>query len=409
MTINKNHHLQRPYILKFFLWPIIFYLFFLGVYTAYLLAEMRQTTLKEIDNRLSRAVQKVPSLLADDFHDRAVGPDSIGRPEELANRQRVNDFVKGGNFVYAYTLIKKDGMFYFTAPTVTAEEALERDSWYFYPYTDAPPAFSFALESGKTQFIDYEDSWGNFRSVVMPLTSPGGRRYLACIDVRQDVVERMMNKAQWVAGFTGMTFSLMILLFLFASFKAHKTVIHYSQAMAKENNKLRHQAEYDGLTGILNHKAFFRAAEAIYAKRSGSKTGGAIMMLDCDYFKEINDQFGHLAGDRALTFLAGIYRQVFTKKTLVGRYGGDEFIVFMPGVTQETAEIAARLVIDTVQHQQAKADGIVLPLSVSIGAVWFADHSHSFLELVKLADDALLEIKHSGQKPGFKLVKDHFP
>lgn len=127
-------------------------------------------------------------------------------------------------------------------------------------------------------------------------------------------------------------------------------------------------------------------------------------MLDCDRFKEINDQYGHLAGDKALAVLAEVYRRVFPAKTLVGRYGGDEFIAFVPGIASEMAEAIAREVIKAVQQEQVLVDGIVLPLSVSAGIVWFAERSLPFMELVKQADKALLDVKHTGNKPAYRLI-----
>lgn len=400
MVRNKDHLLLHPNILKFFFWPLVFYLVFLGAYTAYLLYDIKVNTLKEIDSSLEREAYKLPSLLDSDFQDRAVAADSISIEEELVNRQRFNDFAKGGNFIYVYTLIEKDGKFYFTASNVTEEEAAERESWYFYPYEDVPPEFVFALESGKTQFVSYQDGWGTFRSVAIPMTSPLGRHYLACIDVKQSVVEQRIARTQWIAGFTTISFSLMIMFFLYASYKAHKAVIQYSQIMMKETNKLRQEAEYDALTGLLNNRSFFREAQEVYA----DVQCGAVMMLDCDYFKQINDQYGHLTGDKALIFLSRIYQQVLPKETVIGRYGGDEFMIFMPEVDIETLESAAMLIIDTLKSKSIQVNGIDLYLSVSIGAVWFSDNSHLFLELVDQADKALLDVKRSRKKPGLKIT-----
>jgi len=78
--------------------------------------------------------------------------------------------------------VEKDGRFFFAAPTVTPEELKELRYWYFYPYKDAPEGFFTALRENKPVFFSYSDQWGTFRSAAIPMTSPGGRRFLACAD-----------------------------------------------------------------------------------------------------------------------------------------------------------------------------------------------------------------------------------
>jgi len=392
---NSTQPIQRPNVLRFFLWSAICYIVFLLTYTTYISYEAERSAVQDIDAKLLAAANQLPSLLAEDFHDRAIEPESITKEEELVNRQRVNDFVKGGGFAYAYTLVEWNGELYFSAPTVTEEEAAERESWYFYPYEQAPEEFRKALYTGQTQFFSYQDNWGLFRSVAVPMVSPQGRKYLSCVDVKQDFVNNAMSKAHWISLITALLFSLVLLLFTFTGFMAHKAVLNYSAAMLLRNAKLRQEANYDALTGLLNSRSFFRMAEKLYMKTVSSKQGGAVLMIDCDNFKEINDHYGHLAGDRALAFLADIYRQYFPDRALIGRYGGDEFIIFIPGF--EGAEEAARSVIEAVQGSTLSDNGANLALSVSIGMVCFHDDARTFHELVKMADDALLAVKQSNK------------
>jgi signal transduction histidine kinase len=135
------------------------------------------------DSRLASAARGLKYMLAEDFHDRAVDADSITLEEELRNREAISGFAAEAGFIYAYTLVEKDGEFFFAAPTVTEEEAQERERWYFYPYEDVPEGFVRSMQEGVETYSTYTDQWGTFRSVAIPETTPEGRRYLACVDM----------------------------------------------------------------------------------------------------------------------------------------------------------------------------------------------------------------------------------
>jgi PAS domain S-box-containing protein len=140
-------------------------------------------TLEATDQNLRTAARSLRLLLAPDFHDRAVDADSIGLEEELANRNAFNAFAKANELIYVYTLVMKDGALFFSAPTVTEDEARERKVWYFYPYEEAPPEFARAMRNGTDVSVSYSDEWGDFRTACVFETSPGGNPYLGCADM----------------------------------------------------------------------------------------------------------------------------------------------------------------------------------------------------------------------------------
>ena len=136
----------------------------------------------EIDDKLFIAASSLKYMLAPDFHDRALTPESISLDEEMRNRATISEFALNSDFAYLYTLVESDGRFYFSAPTVTAEEALEKERWYFHPYDDVPDGFRRSFENKEVVYLEYEDQWGRFRSIALPQHSPGGRLYLSCAD-----------------------------------------------------------------------------------------------------------------------------------------------------------------------------------------------------------------------------------
>ncbi len=157
-----------------------------------------QKDLREMDKELLRAAHSVPLLLAEDFHDRTTGPNSITFEEELRNRALINRFNKVNGFTWTYTIIEQNSRIYMTAPTVTDEESANQERWYFFEYPQADKAFYRALKTGRSQFINYSDQWGHFRTLVLPLESPGGRSYAVCIDLNRSRIMEILIKTAGV-------------------------------------------------------------------------------------------------------------------------------------------------------------------------------------------------------------------
>ena len=183
-------------------------LYAIGVlgYVAFAYISEKKNILQGVDDQLKLAAQGLKYMLSPDFHDRALDETSISYDEELRNRKAMSDFATDGGFVYAYTLVERNGRYFFSAPSVTEDEAKERRSWYFYPYDDVPKEFIEAKEAGTPRYVSYKDQWGTFRSVAWPETSPGGRRYLACVDRSISHINAMLRAKAWAALLTGFFF-----------------------------------------------------------------------------------------------------------------------------------------------------------------------------------------------------------
>lgn len=154
----------------------------------------------------------------------------------------------------------------------------------------------------------------------------------------------------------------------------------------------------DSLTGLYNNGEFHRLLEAEIARSLRYRHGFAVLMLDFDYFKRINDSFGHPAGDAALRQLATVLTAALRPVDGVARYGGEEFAVILPETSLRGAETVAerlrRTVCETpVQVGSPKS----INVSVSVGVAAFPDHARSGRELIALADRALYEAKRTGR------------
>lgn len=162
--------------------------------------------------------------------------------------------------------------------------------------------------------------------------------------------------------------------------------------------QLHHLLSHDALTGTLSRRALFERAEQELerSKRSGKPV--TLMVLDLDHFKRVNDEHGHLAGDRTLQQFAECLRQALRQIDVVGRFGGEEFVVLLPDTGTEVAAIVAERIRSARPSTPSAAT-----VTVSIGVVsrppLVADESARLAldTLVERADQALYQAKVSGR------------
>lgn len=149
---------------------------------------------------------------------------------------------------------------------------------------------------------------------------------------------------------------------------------------------------FDTLTGVLTRAYLLGQMR----DRIASVGGGAFLMIDADHFKQINDTYGHDVGDEALKRLADVLKTTLTVDALVGRLGGEEFGVFLPGADDAQAATAAGQLCDAIRRRGKSIAGIDLNLTVSIGG---ATHrgAGSLEDTMKVADQALYHAKRTGR------------
>lgn len=168
--------------------------------------------------------------------------------------------------------------------------------------------------------------------------------------------------------------------------------------LAIAHEKLTILASTDSLTEVLNRGAFKTLVDAYLEKVGTAETmaGGALLVVDADHFKAINDSYGHDRGDEALKLIAGSIKGVLREKDLVGRIGGEEFGVFLPHSSSAEAEGVAERIRRTIAQSDFRPDGVRRRLSVSVGGAVF-DRPVRFEELFRAADIRLYEAKQKGR------------
>jgi len=159
---------------------------------------------------------------------------------------------------------------------------------------------------------------------------------------------------------------------------------------ARHAGELRRQAECDPLTGLLNHRALVEGLD--HALRAGASC--AVLVLDVNNFKLFNDAYGHLTGDAVLRRVAAALRESCRDDDLSGRYGGDEFVLVLPGGTRAEAEaVAARVARATCERPYLAPDGTMVPLTVSCGIAVAPQDGATRPELLLVADAAMYASK----------------
>ncbi len=177
-----------------------------------------------------------------------------------------------------------------------------------------------------------------------------------------------------------------------------------TNALEKSNVLLRAQAEEliekankDSLTGLYN-KGYVLEQLGYHlelAKRSGNSM--AVLMIDIDHFKKINDTYGHLCGDETLKELAQILKERSRAINIVGRYGGEEFVIIGPISGYKSAQFMAERLRSAVERHRFFWNDIEIKMTISIGVSIWNKNVNSDEQMIQIADDALYESKRSGR------------
>jgi len=164
---------------------------------------------------------------------------------------------------------------------------------------------------------------------------------------------------------------------------------------------LVHLAHHDALTGLLNRAGFNEAFDKALASASRSNIGGAALFLDLERFKAINDALGHAAGDDLLVCVARRLRALSRQDDLVARTGGDEFVMFVPGLSER--EPAERFIADIVEaiRQPFCIENQTHSIGITIGASFYPSNGTTATTLLKAADIAMYRAKRSSSSIAF--------
>jgi diguanylate cyclase (GGDEF)-like protein len=191
-----------------------------------------------------------------------------------------------------------------------------------------------------------------------------------------------ITPAVYMAGTTGLAMLIVSAL--------RRQIAHLIEALQRE-------ARTDGLTGLLNRRAWDEAFHREVARRERQGGSLSLLIIDIDYFKRINDTLGHPAGDAALGKVAALLQTQVRAADILGRIGGEEFAIVLVDCAIDRAMERAEQTRALIEDASRNWPDVGMALTVSVGAAAMPEHAADGTQLMTLADDALYTAKTGGR------------
>ncbi len=183
---------------------------------------------------------------------------------------------------------------------------------------------------------------------------------------------------------------------LHARIRAGNRVLLLQRNLINALEALRYQATHDDLTGVWSRGAALHLLKAELERGIRSRRQTGVLLIDLDHFKKINDTFGHLSGDAVLRKAASRISSALRSYDVVGRYGGEEFVIVLSQCADGTLAMLAERIRQAVAETPIAAEGFDIPVTVSIGGTVSGEVTDE-TALLAIADSALYEAKRSGR------------
>ena len=183
-----------------------------------------------------------------------------------------------------------------------------------------------------------------------------------------------------------------------ARLRSGKRIVDLQAELIDARESLRIQAMQDPLTKALNHGAIMDYLHRELSRAQRDKLPLSVIMADLDEFKRVNDTFGHLAGDYVLVEATKRFRDCLRPYDAIGRYGGEEFLIVLPGSDAETAMKQAERIQSSLSNDPILISDSTIPVTVSQGVTtWEGSYADDVRAIVSAADNALYLVKSSGR------------
>ncbi len=191
---------------------------------------------------------------------------------------------------------------------------------------------------------------------------------------------------------------VLAMLYLGVAFHAYvDRSMSYFKRMRDYNNQLQDMASHDPLTRVLNAGAYYRACDQQIHVSQRANQSFAVLFIDLDYFKSINDTYGHAVGDDVLRAVAQTLQSAVRRSDIVGRIGGEEFSVFLPNTHVQGAQQLAEALRLAIESIHIDVDGVRLKITASIGVAAKRYEQETMQVIQQHADQAMYEAKRGGR------------
>lgn len=207
------------------------------------------------------------------------------------------------------------------------------------------------------------------------------------ITIYQDSLESFML-AGFVHSLSVMIYQVMPLVITIGTFWISNSLME---------RKLEDISRIDSLTGVYNRSAFMLLSEGIFDNEKTRNRFYGLAMCDLDKFKQVNDSYGHIAGDGVLKHVARIISENIRGEDILGRYGGEEFVVLISVSSKETLEKILERIRYNIEKSPYKYNDQEIRVTISIGAILIKESEKDLQKYIEEADNLLYDAKHSGR------------
>ncbi|MDR3277919.1 MAG: GGDEF domain-containing protein [Oscillospiraceae bacterium] len=304
---------------------------------------------------------------------------------------------------YIYALKQVNGQYNFIFDTDTEDDTI------FIEYELSLVHEQAFLGKETADIMNVTDEWGSYNTGAVPIWKDGKVVGIVSTDITDTYIERSSETARRNA----ILLSIVMVVTMGVMVSALIVLLRRVSAM---QNKLFRMANYDVITGLPNRQYLMDYLEQLSAKGDKIKEPFALMFVDLDNFKKVNDGAGHDAGDELLRHIA-LYLDGFHERSrafrpsagilnVSARVGGDEFVQIVPGIaSEEEAAAAAQKLLDNFSSQALDRFIEKYKVGLSIGVALFPYHSTNFNVLIKYADIAMYKAKR-GTKNSYFVYND---
>ncbi len=382
----KKHAVKYKYILIAF--SFIFYIFCVYLYTTNTLTEKRVEAIAAIDERLKLGAYAVYELIGEEFFKRATKRDSITPEEDWKNIRKLTTFNNQAGLAFMYSVILKDKKFYVIASSATQEELNSgTELHYYHLYDTASNELASIFEDHTIRTVEYQDEWGEFRGIFIPIKIDDNHTVVMASEVELSYLNSVLNDVKKQSYSNGCLFLIFLTPFVFS--------IGY--LLKLENIELHELLHTDNLTSLPNRLFLITYLNKYISSTDQHTENLALLHIDIDNFKEINDGFGYRVGDDALRSIANRLNENIRDRGILTRYEGDDFFAVIKYQNKSsTISDTAQDFIDLFANP-ISTNAYQFYITCSVGISLFPIHAKSTSELIQNAHMATSKVKENGK------------
>jgi len=177
-----------------------------------------------------------------------------------------------------------------------------------------------------------------------------------------------------------------------------KRIVTLQKSLQEALELQRYQAQHDPLTGLLNHGEILRILDQELQRADRQASNLTVMMGDLDHFKNVNDTYGHVAGDAVLAEVSERMKKNLRLYDSIGRYGGEEFLLVLPGCSQDEARLIADRIMSSIRDNPIVFHDQQIAVTISLGIAFNnTEVAEKMVDIIQAADSAMYQAKQNGR------------